>query len=753
MKKKVLLFLPIAFLLCSCDNALTRLSIGNWKPFGFLADKEEEEEQKDDGIHPGDVDPEEMKQHANSISLSPSAPFQLFVGQSRALSVSLTPPPTDDSEKIVEWALSGDAVEYEVSEEDTKKANVFGVKPGSATLTATNTYNRNLSKSFSITVINFDGENDYFWQYNNETPYKDLSKFDKKSGRVNLRGIEWDYTREKGANVHSGNGGVCFGTSAGKGTDPNPETRVTFEALNNRVVKSISIEASSTNSLSKMNVKVGNTTFISNVTLEKPYGNVLATYSSASSITPTAGDISIDIQTPEYSAQQAADNPNYKSPGNCCIKSIFIEFAEVSEYAKTSNYDFRAMYNNEEDTKLHTLTGTAEAVELSDEDFNIRIEKAKKSGTSEDDKIQGVALSNGYIELSLNRANEVFSMIEFQVEYGTTDIKSRNMYSVQTSRSNGAPFSNSQFFTIKDSGKLKTYVFTDNVNKVRLVPNNSNYVGLDYLKISTRAGVQATIKEVVAPSIFRATKMDYNADESFNPAGLPDVELVYNEEGVRNDYLSGADFEWYDGVSYDNNPATATKLLQSGTTYVYGVFRNSYVVKVNGIVVISESFSVSLVNSEDDITDGKYFITSPSAKRILKGSCTTGSAIFGADGSYYYENALFGDSLELGTFLANDYIKIAKTQDGKFQFFTESGLYFGLTKAGSGTASKTCPNRDFEISFENNIMTAVITAEGFNSNNESNGMHTYYLGLNTTNNTFGLYAANRANLSLYKMSE
>ncbi len=744
MKKKLLLFLPIAFLLCSCDNALTRLSIGNWKPFGFLADKEQEEEEpKDDGVHPGDVTPEDMKQHATSISLNPSAPFQLKVGESKDLSVSLSPSPTDDSEKEIEWALSGDAVEYTVDETNTRKATVLGVRPGSAQITVTNTYNRNLTKTFKITVIDFNGENDYLWQFNNDSsqPYKDLSKFDKKEGRVNLRGIEWDYYREKGVKAHSGNGGLCFGLSGGNGSDPNPETRVKFEALNSRVVKSISIEASSTNSLSHMTVKVGDSTFIDNVTLEKPYGNVLSTYSSSSSITPAAGNILIDIQTPEYSASEAAADLNYKSPGNCCIKSIFISFEENPSYVTTKNYDFRAMYNDEEDTILHTLTGTAKEVNISDDAFNIRIEKAKKSGSGEEDKIQGVALTNGFIEISLNKENEVFSMIEMKFEYGTAT--SKNTYCLQTTRSGGSPFSNSQFYNDKDTGLLKTYVFPDNTNKIRLEPHNSFNVGLDSLKISTRTGVQATIKEVVAPVSFRADKMDYVSGESFDPTGLPDVNLVYNEESIRDDYLSPTDFEWFDGTSYDSNPATATQTLQTGTTYVYGIFRSSYVVKVNGITVSDLKLCLTIVKnaSELNATDHFYLIAKNADKLLMSSS---GADMKNSDGFEKLNIETYSDNIEISAKYDNDYFVFVSSGE-KFNIKATTEQLIGMTASGGVSISKTPANKNFEISID--AETGLVT---FKIEKSDDSSYVRYLGYDTTNEKLGLTADLITNLCIYK---
>ncbi|MBR4377444.1 MAG: hypothetical protein IKP50_00950 [Bacilli bacterium] len=746
MKKKLLLFLPIAFLLCSCDNALTRLSIGNWKPFGFLADKEQEEEEpKDDGVHPGDVTPEDMKTHATSLTLTPSAPFQLKVGESKDLSVSLdNMSKIDDSEKKFEWSLSGDAVEYTLDEDSTRKATVVGVKSGSAQLTVTNTYNRNLSKAFKITVIDFNGENDYLWQFNNENKapyYNDLSKFDKKEGRVNLRGIEWDYYREKGVKAHSGNGGLCFGLSGGNGSDPNPETRVTFEALNSRKVKSISIEASSTNSLSKMTVKVGDATFINNVTLEKPSGNVLSTYSSLSSITPAAGNILIDIETPEYSMSEAAADPYYKSPGNCCIKSIFISFEENPSYVTTKNYDFRAMYNDETDTVLHTLGTTAKEVNISDADFNIKIEKAKQSGTGEDDKIQGVALTNGFIEISLNKENEVFSMVEMQFEYGTST--SKNIFSLQTTRSGGSPFSNSQFYNDKDTGLLKTYVFPDNTNKIRLEPHNSFNVGLDSLKISTRTGVQATIKEVVAPVSFRADKMDYVTGEYFNPTGLPNVNLVFNEDSIRDDYLSPTDFEWFDGASYDSNPASATQTLQTGTTYVYGVFRNSYVVKVNGITVSDLQLNLTLVKNTSELNSSDHFyLIAKDADKLLMSS--SGADMKNTSGFEQLNVESYSDNIGISAKYDNDYF-VFNSSGEKFAIKATTAQFIGMTNTGGVSISQNPANKYFDISIDAN--TGVVTLKIEKS---ADSTYVRYLCFDSSEGKIALSESLVANFCIYK---
>ena len=315
MKRKLLLVLPIAMTLCSCD-------------FNFLVKK-----QSTDVNHvPGNVtiipddEPDEMKQHATSLSQNPNAPFYLKIDEEKLIDVSLSPAPTDASEKTFKWSLKGDnqVITYQVIEDATNKCRITGKKAGEVELTATNEYNETLNKTFYIKVIEFDPETDYLWQYVSDDKaqfgYTSENKAGVASGTANLNGMKWKFERSNVSSLNLTQPGYL---GFGKGNEP--ETHLHFELENARTVNSISIEATSANSLAKMTVKVGETTYVNNVTVNKLADSKGPIVNG--SITPTIGKIEIDVDTPEFDSSRIED-PTYKKPGAFYIKSILIDFEE-----------------------------------------------------------------------------------------------------------------------------------------------------------------------------------------------------------------------------------------------------------------------------------------------------------------------------------------------------------------------------------------------------------------------------------------
>ena len=562
MKKKSLLILPIAFMLSAC----TITDPSTW--FDFLKKKDTEPEEGDviDG-------PDEMHIHATSLSQTPNAPFYLKVGEVKDISVTLSPSPDLAEEKIFTWSLTGNYIDYVVDSTSSNKVRVTGKAEGISYLTATNTYNPLLTKTFTIKVIEVDEDDTYLWQYNSSN---DLKKFDgKKTGRANLSGIEWDFERSKGEKTGTYYGGMSLGGSN------NPETSIKLKAHTLRAIKAISIEAGSMNSWHELTVKVGETTFIDNVTIDRVYNDTLNTYSSDPSISPITGDILIDFSCDEYELPEDMDSADFRGPGTLWLKSITIIFDDAPAFVTEKTFNFKEMYDDEDDTILHTLTTSPKEVSLHDGDFDITFAKVKKEAAS-NEKIPGYAHSSGAIDVKLNKENEVISKVEFKFTYG--QMTSKNVYSLETSKTSGLIYSSSNI-TSDTEGLLKSYIFLENVNSIRFNVKNSYNVGLEYLKIYTRSGVSGVTKSLIAPQKFNPTKVDYIAGELFDPTGIADFELSFEQSSIPNEVFSASKLDWYDGTSYELDPQTATKELQVGTTSVYGVLGAYDAVKVSGITV------------------------------------------------------------------------------------------------------------------------------------------------------------------------
>lgn len=328
MKKKILVMLPIlsTFLLSGCQMNLFGKKININLPW---EEKQSESKETDDGSSSGpidDIDPGEAKTHATSISQTPNAPFYLKVNESRQISVSLSPAPTEAFEKTFTWKLTGDSISYVVDESSTNKATVTGVKEGTATLEAVNDFNYTLTKTFTIKVINFSEDYDYLWQYqsSDREQFGYVNETGKKAGFTEgdaiLGGMTWHYTRSEATSLQSSMGSIGFG----KGGEP--EKHVHLETENVREVKNITIEAASANSLAKMTVKVGETLFMNEKEVLRPSYDTVGTLNSENSEFAT-GKIEIDVITPAVDKDQL-ENPDYKVPGAFYLKSILINFNE-----------------------------------------------------------------------------------------------------------------------------------------------------------------------------------------------------------------------------------------------------------------------------------------------------------------------------------------------------------------------------------------------------------------------------------------
>lgn len=323
MKKKFLFTLPLvgAFLLSGC---VINLFGKTFYLFEKAPAKEQEHIDGDPTIIP-DVDPEDPTQHATNISQTPNAPFYLKIGETREISVSLSPSPTLASEKTFTWSKDNDNISYVVDSKNSNKVKVTGLTAGVTELLAQNDFNNSLKKTFTIKVIHFDEENDYLWQYQSsdrsEFGYDyQTAKLGTLEGDANLGGMTWHYTRSNLASLQSSMGAIGFG----KGEQP--ETHIHLETENIRLIEKFTIEAASARSLAKMTIKVGETYYMKDKVVPADTWDVIGTITS-DAVLPNYGKIEIDIYTPEFDNTKI-DDPTYQKPGAFYLKSILINYKE-----------------------------------------------------------------------------------------------------------------------------------------------------------------------------------------------------------------------------------------------------------------------------------------------------------------------------------------------------------------------------------------------------------------------------------------
>ena len=696
MKKKLFLLPLVAGLFLSgCKFSL----------FGKTIYLFEEKPKKQDDS--GDVVPEDTNQHASKLTLDPNAPFYLKVNESREVKVGFDHTPTLDSEKIFVWSFSGDKIKIEVDgKSDGKsiqggtKCTVTGLKAGKTSLRVTNTYNEMLSREFSIEVLEFDEEKDYLWQYDSsdraQFGYDSTSaKQGIKEGDAVLNGVTWHFRRSSTTSLQSSMGAIGFGKNA------EPETSVHLETTIDRVVKDFKIEAASAKSLAEMTVKVNDVVYPldSNdlVDGKLPYpSNDIVPSISTTGVGEEKGKIEIDFSTPPYNPAQAEDL-NYKVPGAVYLKSILIHFEDAEPVVRTETFNFKEMYDDTEDGIFDSLTTSAKPYSFTQNDFTINFKSVKKESSGTDEKIPGYAHCNGYIDIALAKSDEVISYIEFKFTYGNAS--SKNVYSLNKSKSGGAPFVAVGASSDPD-GLLKLSIFDKNINALRLSTQNSYNVGLEYLIIKTKSGVNPTIKEIAVPEVFEPSVKTYVVGETFVTTGLSNLSIVYNEEGVEADVLTPEDLEWFDGPSYSTE--TPSKELNLGTTYVVGVFRGSIVVTINGITVEDQKLQLSRIYDISTVQEtDKIYVVSPDDKTFVKG--TAGGNIKTSSGVETISAASIGDSFELSAAYRDDYFKVKLESNGGYSFKTTTNHYFTITGTGALGASSSNPSiasRSFTITID-----------------------------------------------------
>lgn len=271
-----------------------------------------------------DEDVEDLKQHATSISATPNASFYLKVGDKKDVSVTLSPSPTDSSEKDFNWTTKSNCLSVNKDSKSPNKAVITALKEGSGSVLATNTYDESLKKYFNVNAIELDDENSYLWQYSTEDRkqfgYTTENKQGDPEGDAVLNGMTWHFFRSETTSLQSSAGSIGFGKGSA------PEQQVKLVAQNNRLIDKIVVEACSSKGLADIKVKVGDVSVIDQKCADKDYNDIMTRISSNSSLSKLEGDISIEFDTPAYDSARAED-PSYTKPGAAYLKSILIYYA------------------------------------------------------------------------------------------------------------------------------------------------------------------------------------------------------------------------------------------------------------------------------------------------------------------------------------------------------------------------------------------------------------------------------------------
>lgn len=286
--------------------------------------------------------PKPADQHVTGISVSPSKPFTVQVGETKKFTVSHEGSPTDQNEKAVTWKVSNDnlaSIELVGTSQYYKNADVTFLAPGKVTVTVTSNYNSQFTRSVEVTIVE---NNDYIYLWNCQTGDKGkFTKIDEDlplpqyiEDDVDLNGLSWHVTRHEASRDVYGSQNLQFGYGDKEGT-------IELSLINNREVESIQVSCSSKAEVigkddkgyditadygsSKISIKVGDSMYLNPVNTEKgtnpeavttpkrtsySSGNILITF------TPSVGYIALQniiINYTHYVTELTVDSTGCKT--------------------------------------------------------------------------------------------------------------------------------------------------------------------------------------------------------------------------------------------------------------------------------------------------------------------------------------------------------------------------------------------------------------------------------------------------------
>ena len=244
-----------------------------------------------------------------------------------------------DEEKGIDWASSNPKVlQVDPNPNKTYQCVLSALKEGSATLVARSQYNRSLTCSVTITVID-NSDYTYMWQMNKTGETKDDAvQFNGDDGKplsegtVTFSGIEWDFKFDTPTKSVGGGQQLTFGSK------DYPYGNIEFKTANTRYIRKISVlcasagyktgqnasgyDTTSDVGSSNLTVTIGNTKYIDSVPTPKNSNNDEAEMMTGGEFNDKVltGDIKIHF-SPTYKDPQTKINS-----GAIYLKSIIIEY-------------------------------------------------------------------------------------------------------------------------------------------------------------------------------------------------------------------------------------------------------------------------------------------------------------------------------------------------------------------------------------------------------------------------------------------
>lgn len=555
---------------------------------------------------------------------TPKYPFYLKVGEQKKLKTKMK----DSSiieEKYFNWENQDpEHIELKIDEKDGNTAYVTAkVAPaeGFSKIKVINKAAPSVTGEFNAKVIDFDDVNEYLWQCGDTVDRKPFGYVSTKenpagvqSGVATLGDLDWEFNRSAVRALNSGNGALAFG----KGKAPES---FTLKTANTRKVKQIIVEHASANSLAKLSVSIGETTFMP-VSAPKPNNSKL-TYSTID-CSSAKGDIKLSWETPEYDPSREGE-ADYKAPGATYLKSIRIIY-DVEDclgikVAEDSLHDIVFSDWDQYTTEGLKVMRITESGEYQIPLSELKIENPDLSGNPSKATVKiSFEAHNGTFETSY----DIYKGVSLSVKEGTEpDVKDYVEYSefnplglvVNIICEDSSQFDFTEKIKWCDSSKFSEtkatatdYELTNGCTKVIGFVEKNPSLGHVEVEINE-------VNEIVSMKLANEipTKAQYLESDVFSEKGLV-IEGYASDEKIAPSMLVNK-LSWYDGSSVENSGGDVSKYsekLAVGTTKVVGVLKDHEIdnVIVNNIEVVAiDHIAATGALATSDYSAGESFLS------------------------------------------------------------------------------------------------------------------------------------------------